>query len=90
MDNFDLMRITVGPFSTWSLHTTFLMEFNNHFFEIGKDAAELLNYLKENGCDEVAVDTYVESHDGHAVERRCHRIFGNAVVENCGGKGILD
>lgn len=65
MDNFDLMRITVGPFSTSSLHTTFLMEFNNHFFEIGKDAAELLNYLKENGCDEVAVDTYVESHDGH-------------------------
>ena len=59
------MRITVGPFSTSSLHTTFLMEFNNHFFEIGKDAAELLNYLKENGCDEVAVDTYVESHDGH-------------------------
>ena len=49
MDNFDLMRITVGPFSTSSLHTTFLMEFNNHFFEIGKDAAELLNYLKENG-----------------------------------------
>ncbi len=43
MDNFDLMRITVGPFSTSSLHTTFLMEFNNHFFEIGKDAAELLN-----------------------------------------------
>mgnify|MGYP000428174130 FL=1 len=40
-------------------------KFNNHFFEIGKDAAELLNYLKENGCDEVAVDTYVESHDGH-------------------------
>ncbi len=64
MDNFDLMRITVRPFSTSSLHTTFLMEFNGHFFEIGKDAAELLNYLKENGCDEVAVDTYVESQDG--------------------------
>ena len=59
----DLRHIEVRPFSS-SLHTTFLMEINGHFFEIGKDSAELLNYLKEHGCSDASIEAYVERHEG--------------------------
>ena len=41
----NLQEIEIRPFSTSSLHETFLMEVSGRFFEIGKDVAELLTYF---------------------------------------------
>ena len=54
----NLQEIEIRPFSTSSLHETFLMEVSGRFFEIGKDVAELLTYFKCNGCEEASIEEY--------------------------------
>lgn len=54
----NLQEIEIRPFSTSSLHETFLMEVSGRFFEIGKDVAELLAYVKCNGCEEASIEEY--------------------------------
>ncbi len=45
----NLQEIEIRPFSTSSLHETFLMEVSGRFFEIGKDVAELLARFTDRG-----------------------------------------
>lgn len=54
----NLQEIEIRPFSTSSLHETFLMEVSGRFFEIGKDVAELLTYFKCNGCEDASIEEY--------------------------------
>lgn len=54
----DLQQINIYPFSSASKQETLLMEIDNHFFEISKDTAELIEYLKNNGNDEESINRY--------------------------------
>ncbi len=64
MDKHLLDRINIQHFPTTSSHQTYLMEVDGRFFEIGKDTAELLGYFKQHGCDEKAIEAYVQATKG--------------------------
>ncbi|MBM6660588.1 hypothetical protein H6B30_02270 [Marseilla massiliensis] len=60
----NLKDITIQPFPTSSRHETYLMEASGRFFEISKDTAVLLTYLKENGLTDESISSYVASQGG--------------------------
>lgn len=60
----NLQQLTIHPFPTASRHDTCLLEAQGRFFEIGKDTAELLEYLQANGGDEESIVRYAEVHNG--------------------------
>jgi len=60
----DLQQLSIHPFATASKDKSYLLEINGRFFEIGKDAAELLEYLQKNGMGEDCIERYVEIHAG--------------------------
>lgn len=59
----DLQQLIIHPFPTASKHDTYLLEAKGRFFEIGKDTAELLEYLQINGGDEESIGRYAEAHN---------------------------
>lgn len=59
----NLQQLTIHPFPTSSRHDTCLLETEGRFFEIGKDTAELLEYLQANGGDEESIVRYAEVHN---------------------------
>lgn len=60
----NLQQITIQPFHTSSQSDTYLMEAEDRFFEIGRDAAELLTYLKEHGTGDESIEQYVSDNGG--------------------------
>lgn len=57
-------QLTIHPFPTASKHDTYLLETKGRFFEIGKDTAELFDFLQENGWDDDSIGRYSEVHNG--------------------------
>ena len=89
----DLQQINIYPFSSASKQETLLMEIDNHFFEISKDTAELIEYLKNNGNDEESINRYIEIYNNKptkdeiknlllSLENKLTRHEKNVVVNN--------
>lgn len=66
MSTIELQNIEIHPFQTTSNHETCLLEIAGRFFEVGKDAAELLVYLKNNGCEDKDIEAYVRMTGKHS------------------------
>ncbi|MBQ5605607.1 MAG: hypothetical protein IIU87_00170 [Prevotella sp.] len=60
----NLRQLTIRPFPTASRHDTYLLEAEGRFFEISKDAAELLEYLQANGGNDESIGRYAEANNG--------------------------
>lgn len=60
----NLQEISIQAFHSGSKHETFLLETAGRFFEIGKDTAELLTYLQQQGGDDESIENYVKAHGG--------------------------
>lgn len=60
----DLQQLTIHPFPTASKHDTYLLEAEGRFFEIGKDTAELFEFLQKNGWNDDSIRRYSEVHNG--------------------------